>query len=202
MRRKRMQIFFELIATFPEPVRILDVGGTVDLWRTSPMPGKLHVTLLNLTKSPTVGVENIISLVGDARKMPEFPDNSFDVCFSNSVIEHVGTLYDQIAMAKEIRRVSKAYFVQTPARNFPIEPHFLVPGWQYLPIRLRAWMLQQRKVGWAEKFSDPLLAQAEVEQIRLLTRREMEMLFPDANIYEEKVGPFTKSIVVFSSKQN
>jgi hypothetical protein len=67
-----------------------------------------------------------------------------------------------------------------------------------LPVRFRAWLLQQGEIGWAKRFDDPLLARAEVEQIRLLTQQEMKALFPGAQIYKEKVGPFTKSIVAYA----
>ncbi|MEM2045934.1 MAG: class I SAM-dependent methyltransferase, partial [Candidatus Bathyarchaeia archaeon] len=57
-------------------------------------------------------------IIGDARCMP-FKDKSFDVVFSNSVIEHVGNYDDQKMCAEEIRRVGKCYFVQTPNFYFP-----------------------------------------------------------------------------------
>ena len=74
--------------------------------------------------------------VGDAVDMPGISDGAFDVVFSNSVIEHVETYENQRRMAAEIRRVGRRYFVQTPNRHFPLEPHFLVPGFQLLPYPL------------------------------------------------------------------
>jgi hypothetical protein len=127
--------------------------------------------------------------------MPEFDDLAFDVCVSNSVIEHVGTLFDQQAMACEIRRVARSYFVQTPYRHFPIEPHFLVPGWQYLPVAVRCAIFRRFELGWMGRQPDPFLARAEVEQIRLLDARDMRALFPDAVILLERVGFLTKSLV-------
>ncbi|WP_255695553.1 methyltransferase domain-containing protein [Rhodohalobacter sp. 614A] len=51
---------------------------------------------------------------GDALDMHMFEDKSFDVVFSNSVIEHVGSFENQRRFADEVRRVGKAYWVQTP----------------------------------------------------------------------------------------
>ena len=65
-------------------------------------------------------------MVGDGCAL-KFPDKSYDIAFSNSVIEHVGSWERQQAFAKDIRRVGKAIWVQTPARECLIEPHYLAP---------------------------------------------------------------------------
>jgi hypothetical protein len=129
--------------------------------------------------------------------MTMFSDHSFDLCFSNSAIEHLGTLYDQLYMAREVRRVARGYFVQTPNKWFPIEPHFLLPGWQFLPAWARARMLMQRNIGCVGRVEDYRLAKATVESIRLLTVAEMKWLFPDGHILREQVGGMTKSIVAW-----
>ena len=93
-------------------------------------------------------------MCGDARQMPMFQDNEFDMCFSNSVIEHVGSAADQMSMAREVRRVAKGYFIQTPNAYFPLEPHFLIPGWQFASVALRARLLQLRNWGWVERVEE------------------------------------------------
>ena len=115
------------------PVRILDVGGTEGYWKMGKLnDDQVFVTLLNLTQVD-VTMPNMTSIAGDARKIQE-SDLSFDIVFSNSVIEHVGTYKDQMQMAKEVHRIGKHYFVQTPNKYFPLEPHFLFPFFQFLPI--------------------------------------------------------------------
>jgi hypothetical protein len=54
-------------------------------------------------------------------------DQEYDIAFSNSVIEHVGDWERQAAFASEIRRVGKNLWIQTPAKECPIEPHYLAP---------------------------------------------------------------------------
>ena len=197
MRRRRVKLFCDLLVGARAPLRILDVGGTVEFWKqnASELPERCEITLLNLTETSTEGVPNLRSIAGDARKMAMFSNDSFDVAFSNSVIEHVGTFYDQMAMAKEIQRVAKTYFVQTPNRYFPIEPHFVFPLWQFLPLCFRAWMLRRTKLGWMQKQPDYFRARAEVEQIRLLSEKDLKALFPEAKIHHEKIGPCVKSLI-------
>lgn len=195
MRRKRTQRFLQMIEAFPEPVRVLDVGGTVQFWQAFQLPKVCHITVLNIHLEDCGGQPGFTSVAGDARNMETFADGQFDLCFSNSVIEHVGTLHDQVNMGREIRRVARAYFVQTPNRYFPLEPHFLVPFWQFLPLPLRTAMLRRLNLGWMRKTPDALAARAEIEQIRLLNGTEMKAIFHDATIHREKIGPFTKSII-------
>lgn len=201
LRRQRMRHFLALLEPFPAPVRILDVGGTAGFWlRNAPaLPKPVHLTLLNLEAVPTEGLPNTIAVAGDARDLRQFADRSFDLCFSNSVIEHVGTFADQQAMAREVQRVAQAFFIQTPNRWFPLEPHFLFPCWQFLPIPLRAALHRHFRLGWMPAQPDPARARREVQEIRLLTTAEMRQLFPTAEICPEKIGPLTKSLMAIRS---
>jgi hypothetical protein len=198
-RARRVEMFLRLIPAKAERFRVLDIGGTSWSWQHLGVafPAFCEVTLLNLAAEAGPLPAGFRSVAGDARRMPEFADQSFDLVFSNSVIEHVGTLYDQWAMAREVRRVGRGYFVQTPYRHFPIEPHFLFPGWQYLPVWLRRRLLQRWDLGWMRQETDPLRAQAEVEQVRLLDVREIKLLFPDGELWREWFGPLVKSLVIY-----
>lgn len=199
MRRRRFAFFVSLLGRVKRPVRILDIGGTQEFWERMGGGGlgDVRVTLLNLIARPT-GSPRFESVSGDARDLSEYPDASFDVAFSNSVIEHLGPDFaDQRLMADEIRRVGKRYFVQTPNRHFPIEPHFLVPGFQFLPIRARTWALTHFNLGWYRKFGDVDAARREVESIALLTEHQLRRLFPGANIYRERFIGMTKSFVAY-----
>jgi hypothetical protein len=198
-RERRVRRFLQMLSSRANEVRVLDVGGTAEFWLRyrQVVPSQVKITLLNL--NPACGPDSpwIQYVIGDARHMDMFTNTEFDVCFSNSVIEHVGAREDQVRMAAEIRRVARGYFVQTPNAYFPLEPHFLVPGWQFLPISLRAHLLQRRDLGWMKRVKDPQIARRTVESIRLLTAAELQRLFPDGQIYRERVGPFTKSITAW-----
>ena len=196
-RRRRFAFFQSLLSHLERPVRILDVGGTETYWKTMELAtgDQVFITLLNLSQNE-VSLPNVTSIAGDARAI-KAKDASFDVVFSNSVIEHVGTYQDQIQMAKEVRRVGKRYFVQTPNKYFPLEPHFLFPLFQFLPINIRVLLLQNFRLGWFSKTPDQAKAREIVENIRLLDKREFISLFPNAELYEEKFFGMTKSFVVY-----
>lgn len=200
MRRRRFTFFLSLLKKAKQPVtKILDVGGTEDFWRMMGVDalGEARITLLNLVREPVSG-SRFTSVVGDARDLSRFGDGSFDVVFSNSVIEHLGPgVAGQQSMANEIRRVAKRYFVQTPNRYFPIEPHFLTPGFQFMPMELRVWLLSRFGVGWYARIPDRSKAKREVESIELLSERQVRRLFPGAQIYKEKFGGITKSFVAY-----
>ena len=97
--------------------------------------------------------------------------------YSSSVVEHIAPERRE-AFAREIRRVGRGWWVQTPAFSFPVEPHALLPAAHWLPpaIRRPYWRL-----GVAGAWED----------VRLLRRGEMERLFgPPVG---ERIGPLTKS---------
>ena len=144
---------------------------------TRPAPGS-QASLREANRERFLARPNTVAyVVGDAKTMP-FRDREFDVAFSNSLIEHV-PVASREQVAREIRRVADRYFVQTPNRWFPIEPHYMLPLFQFLPRRLRHY--------YDRRFHD--------EQIDLLTPRELRGLFPDAAIHGERVFGLTKSLL-------
>jgi hypothetical protein len=137
------------------------------------------------------------SVVGDATDLSLFADDAFDVVFSNSVIEHVGDLDMQRRMAQEVQRVGRRYFVQTPNYYFPIEPHYLFPGFQWMPLEWRAWLLHHFDMGWSKRKATREEARQSVGSVRLLRKGEFTSLFPEAHVYDEKVYGLTKSFVAY-----
>ncbi len=196
-RKRRFRLFESLLEPLPRPVRILDVGGREDFWRQMGAVGTadLEISLLNLTPDAAPGA--LPTVIGDAREMSRFGDREFDVVFSNSVIEHLGHLADQRRMAAEVRRVGARYFVQTPNRWFPIEPHFFFPGFQFLPLATRIALVRRFALGYHEALPDPADARRAVTEIRLLGAGELRELFPDARIHRERVLGTTKSLIAF-----
>lgn len=196
-RRNRGRVLHGLIARLAarlgRDVRILDVGGRPDYWGNVGLGGIAHVEILNIKETelgrnvPEGARPGLFSMrVGDARALDDYADGSVDFVHSNSVIEHVGSWSDMAAMARELRRVGRAGWVQTPAWGFPLEPHFRAPflHWFARPLQVRLMSLSFRK---GTRKLDLFARRLRVEQINLLTRREMQVLFPGCPLHVERV---------------
>jgi hypothetical protein len=203
-RARRFEAFAEIVeplhSRVGRPVRILDIGGTNSFWEHRGWAGRddVHVVLVNLDAEECKHA-NIDPRAGDATDLSEFPNGSFDVVFSNSVIEHLVTFDRQVAMAAEVRRLAHVYWVQTPNFWFPVEPHFLTPAWHWLPVSTRVALLKRRRWGWRGPCPHEEDARAAVREIRLMRRGELRRLFPGAELRPEKIGPLVKSFVAVQS---
>lgn len=194
-RPRRMLAFCDTLGVTCD-TRVLDVGGTFYNWSLLPSERRPRLTLLNLDAVPGDAdlPDDVTCVQGSALAVP-FHRGDFDIVFSNSVIEHVGDWSAQMHCAMEIRRLGVPYWVQTPNYYFPVEPHFLGLGVQFLPRRLAvpyaryvsAWGLFNRR-------SDDEANEA-LDDIRLLTPREMRTLFPGSRIRRERVLGLTKSLI-------
>ncbi len=180
-----------------QQARILDVGGTPDIWSTTRTSAR--VFLLNLPRARTENLaRGFLYVEGDGCGLP-FRDQSFDVVFSNSVIEHVESAEAQKRFAREVARVGKGYWVQTPNRYFPIETHLVTPLLHMLP---KAWaaFLAQRFTVWA-LIHRPSPADKQwylhhiLQEVRLCSKGDLGNLFPDGCIQEERFCFLTKSLI-------
>jgi hypothetical protein len=178
------------------PLRLLDVGGTVEYWASMPWQALSPVEVVLLNVMPQEARPPFTAIVGDACDLSRYPDRSFDVVYSNSVIGHVGDFDDQRRMALELQRVGRQIIVQTPNHWFPIDWRTLIPGFHFLPLRAQAWCFQHVRVGRYARVRDPETAQRLAARIRNLTRNELRLLFPGAAIHAERVCGFKKSFIV------
>src|SRR4051794_26601789 len=199
-RTRRFEAFAKVVDGIqqdrPGAVRILDIGGTNLFWENRGWAGRedVEIVLVNLEAEDRKHA-NITPLAGDATDLRQFADGSFDIVFSNSVIEHLQTYDRQAAMAAEVRRLAPVYWVQTPNFWFPIEPHFLTPGWHYLPVAVRVALLRRRRWGWRGPLREAAKAEEAVREIRLMRGSELTRMFPEATLQRERIGPFVKSFV-------
>ena len=192
--RLRLRRWSTLNARFPDldHMRVLDLGGTVEHWDLAPVrPAGLVV--VNLYPQ-TTDDSTVRTVVGDACEPPDDVRlETFDLVYSNSVLEHVGGHLRRVAMAETARSLAEHHWVQTPYRYFPIEPHWLFPAFQFLPVNARAWVTSWWPLGWSRSTGrDAVGAALETE---LVGRTEMDYLFPDSEIIREQVLGLTKSLV-------
>lgn len=189
-RRRRMRRFAEKLSPTPT-TRILDIGGKHDIWQSTDTDG--DVVILNL-HHPRIKDPDFTYEIGDATQM-RYADNTFDIAFSNSCIEHVHTYENQKKFASEMCRVGKSVWCQTPAKGFFIEPHFITPFIHLLPKSWLKKVLRNFSVwGWVTR---PTQEQVNdfVDEIRLLTLKEMKELFPDCKILVERFLFMPKSYI-------
>lgn len=186
-RGRRMARFAATIAPKAGD-RVLDLGGQPATWQGfSP---SLRVVILNL---PGVAEyahgpgHDMLLVEGDATAT-HLQDKSFDIVFANSVIEHVGDAKKRAAFAREVHRLGRAYWVQTPSIWFPVEAHTGIPFWWLLGERIRSMLLGRwRKIlpAWTDM----------VAGTTVVSKAEMQSLFADAEIITERFLGWPKSYI-------
>lgn len=195
--RTRARRWHMLLASFPDlsEMRVLDLGGTHFTWRDAPARPR-EVVLVNIQPQRS-DFDWITTLVADACALPpEVTSQHFDLVYSSSVIEHVGGHARREAFAEAIRGSAERYWVQTPYRYFLIEPHWLCPGFQFLPVAIRAAVTRRWKLGHRRAPRHPVdAAVSKVLDVELLSKTEMQHYFPDSEILSERLMGIVKSLI-------
>lgn len=195
-RPRRKRAFMKRFPEIAQGASVVDIGGTTSWWKED-FPKSLDVCIVNIDDDHR---EDVIASgfsfhQADARALP-FADGQFHLSFSNSVIEHVGTLEDQRRFGREALRCSRKLYLQTPNKWFPVEPHMMTVGVQWLPFWIARKLVRYFSL-WG-LIAKPTQQQVDemLSTIRLMTRSELESIFPDATITEEKALGLTKSFIV------
>jgi len=177
-------------------MKVIDLGGAPMIWQFIDTP--LDITFLNIKHEAHHSAEESLVkhhkfsfITGDACET-DLPSQSFDLAFSNSVIEHVGDKNRRAAFAKQARRLAPKYWVQTPAIYFPIEAHTGMPFWWYYPESMRQRLIK----SWRKELPDWTEM---VEGTTIVKRKELQEVFPDANIVSERALGIVKSYVCLRS---
>ncbi len=191
-RAKRAELFRRYLQPTPND-RILDLGGGYGDFFATVVPFRSNVWIAEidpriLERAAKHGFQT--ALIPTDGSLP-FADGFFDIVHCNSVIEHVLAPEHRARLAAEIQRVGKRWFVQTPNRYFPIEPHTRLPFAQWLPRSwVKRWLPYMGRI-WG--YTDDL-------GWRLLDSREFKGLFPGSRLIRERWAGLTKSLVVIGSK--
>jgi SAM-dependent methyltransferase len=176
-RRRKLGLFLETIRPTPETT-VLDIGAdelgfgepagcsTLNFFEEHyPWPDRITALGLHPGERFRERYPAVTYVQGDALDLP-FGDGTFDVVFSNAVIEHVGGRDAQRRFVEEALRVARRAFVTTPNRWFPVEVHTRLPLVHWLPDRLAHPVYDLVRKPWAKEND-------------LLGVGDLERLFPD-----------------------
>jgi hypothetical protein len=186
----------ELHTRFPalDRMRVVDLGGDLRAWRLAPVRPRELVLLNRYEQHAPDGW--ITTLVGDACALPEqLRGERFDLVYSNSVLEHVGGHARREAFAASVHALGDAHWIQTPYRYFPLEPHWLFPGFQLLPVRARAAITLRWPLGHYTGVDSMAEAVRWTLATELVSQTELRHYFPGSAIWRERVLGMTKSLV-------
>ena len=193
-RAARMRRFYHDMGVNGETT-ILDIGGTPFNWLLAVeigLPAPRQVVLANLQAGTSALPNWMYSIMRDATDLRGL--NSFDLVFSNSVIEHLATWDNQLKMAHEVARIATRYWVQTPDPRFPVEPHYLAPFVHWIQPRFRGPAVTLTPWYWVQRPSQQEV-EKRIREIRMMSAKEMVIAFPGAEIITERVLGWPKALV-------
>jgi SAM-dependent methyltransferase len=209
-RLKRSEIFREKFK-LDENTKILDLGSengeNINSVLSGTSTGAENVFIADIDEDAIkkghqkFGFQPV--LLDETGVLP-FEKDFFDIVYCSSVIEHVTLPKENIwtalseddfqreawvkqkKFAEEIRRVGRQFFVQTPARNFPLESHTWLPFFAFLPRSLQIKTMTATNKFWIKQA---------LPDFNLLDAKQMKQLFPDAEIVFERKFGLIKSIM-------
>lgn len=194
-RKKRMKLFTEIMDPSADD-EILDIGGTALNWQYLDIEPRVTLVNKNVKQDHNAFPDSMRLVEGDATAL-EFEDGHFDMAFSNSVIEHLYTRENQERFAREANRVASRVWVQTPAREFFLEPHLITPFVHWLPPSVRRKLYRNFTVWGLVNRPTVEAAHDLVDEIQLLRRGDMETLFPECEILVERWLGMPKSYIAY-----
>lgn len=190
-RKQKYRLFLELLRPTPQ-MRILNVGvcGSnigVREQLESFYPQRGQITGGSLSPRDVSDYRRCFpearALVFDGCALP-FADQSFDIVYSNAVIEHLPGWDAQQCFASEVQRVGRAWFVATPNLRYPFEPHYHLPMVQFLS------QARQRRVASA-------LGKMPYDHLYLLDKNAMKRLFPGGNVIGCRVTLYPETLIAY-----
>jgi ubiquinone/menaquinone biosynthesis C-methylase UbiE len=193
-RRKKFDLLNKLFCPRPED-RVLDVGASGEVF--------LQYSLEDVYPFPermVAGGYSEREILAARRHYPQpryalfdgcslpFPDQSFDLVFSNAVIEHILGEGRQERFAREIMRVGRSWFVTTPNYWYPFETHHHLPFFQFLPRNI------QRRYN---QLFGTHIPKGTVQDLGLLSARQLRRLFPTGRIAKVRVTFWPETLVAY-----
>jgi hypothetical protein len=190
-RARKHRLFLELLRPTPE-MRILNVGATGTRFGLSEQFESFYHECFHIVgggislpeaQDYQASFPGVQALVFDGCALP-FGDRSFDIVYSNAVLEHLpGRDYVE-RFAREVQRVGKGWFIATPNLWYPIEPHYHLPFVQFLPEAIQRKLVRQ-------------IGKVPYDNLKLLTRKEMKQLFARGEVAACRVTFYPETLIAY-----
>lgn len=200
-RAQKHNFFLQKLSPLPEET-LLDVGVNAReysdtdnyLERFYPYPERITAVSLDDVSTLKQKYPAVTFITADGTNLP-FPDNQFDIAFSNAVIEHVGSSLAQQQFLNELVRVSTRGYLTTPNKFFPFEVHTRVPFLHILlPKRIFDHFLKMIGKSWAAGNYMHLLSKKDLESLAKNTT------LSEFHIYKNKFFGFTMTLTLVWKK--
>jgi hypothetical protein len=177
-------------------MRVLDLGGYADTWRIPGMRA-LSVTLANIDDAAEHPDEPWMEMINADACAGGF--DKYDLVYSNSLMEHLGGHARRQEFSEVVRESASSWWIQTPYRYFPVEPHWLFPCFQFLPFRARVMVCQHWDTLKTPAVKDVAEAAESVASVELISATEMRTYFPTSEIWFERIAGLPKSLVAINA---
>jgi SAM-dependent methyltransferase len=93
-----------------------------------------------------------------------YADASLDIVTANAVLEHVGSVADQIRFVADLMRVGRRVFITVPHRFFPVEHHTAIPFLHWSDLTFAAACRLFGKQEWSLQKNLILMSQARLRR--------------------------------------
>jgi len=209
-RQQRLKLFNEFMRGVAGRISLIDLGGTVKFWENWGLEKNplLDVTLVNnhdrdkAHANDPITLPNIRRLNADVLTLSAADFAKYDVIFSNSLIEHLPGRDLQRQLASAIIDSGRPYFLQTPNKRSPLDPHFpraYVPFFATYPRAVQARLLSWSALGSSSASPTYGAALTRLQNYFPLTTSDVRQLFPQARIVVERPLGVPISIVAMSA---
>lgn len=190
-REKKYQLFTVLMRPTAQ-TRILNVGASgtsvgladqLECWY--PYPQQITGGGLNWADVEDYqrSFPEVTAIAFDGCRLP-FPDQSFDIVYSNAVIEHLPGQDLVRSFAAEVQRVGKGWFVTTPNFWYPFDPHYHLPFIQLLPQGMQRGLVRG-------------LGRTPYDYLHLFSARELHKLFPTSMVVGCRVTFYPETLIAY-----
>jgi len=190
-REQKHRLFLQLLRPTPE-MRILNIGasgtniGLAERLESFYEPcwqiigGGISFADVQDYRNSFPGVQ---ALVFDGCALP-FADKSFDIVYSNAVLEHLPGNSFVERFAEEVQRVGMGWFVTTPNFWYPVDPHYHLPFVQLLP-------------GATQRSLVKRLGKTPYEHLHLLTAKQLRRLLPAGEVVGCRVTFYPETLIAY-----